>query len=176
MPYFKAVSSAPLNEEQRKELVDELRSQLNDEEPESRPIIFEMPLEGSNKIDVIVVWDSLNNIPYEERDLIVREAYGDTAQQIAQVSGLTCQEAIEQHWLPYAVRPLLRKDELKDKADKVRREMLEAGGIPLPDGHVDLRFPTMKMAEEAHRKLVDMDAKAYWTLMTEIPPAGEYPF
>ena len=46
---------------------------------------------------------------------------------------------------------------------KVRNAMLEEGGIALPSEKVDLRFPTMSMAETAHRHLCEKLPRGYWS-------------
>jgi hypothetical protein len=94
---------------------------------------------------------------------VILDAYGDRRNQIAMAMGVTYHEAIKQQVLPYAVVPMNRRGEA-DPAE-LRRAMLEEGGIALEGGKVELRFPTLAMAETAHQHLVDLLPGGYWSIL-----------
>jgi hypothetical protein len=79
---------------------------------------------------------------------------------------------MEQHLLPYAVVPLVRRGE--GDLGEVRRFVLEEGGIALPSGRVDLRFPTMAMAEEVHRRLCKKLPDGYWSIVQMAAPVASF--
>ena len=93
---------------------------------------------------------------------MILAAYNGSQAQIAQALGVTYQEAIEQQVLPYAVMPMLRRGEIHE--EDVKNAMLAEGGIVRENGKVDLRFPTMALAEQAHRRLADALPKGYWSI------------
>ena len=97
---------------------------------------------------------------------MILAAYKGSKVQIAQALGVTYQEAIEQQVLPYAVVPMIRRGELND--EDVKKAMLAEGGFALENGKVDLRFPTMPLAEQAHKRLTDALPKGYWSIVQTV--------
>jgi hypothetical protein len=153
-----------LTEERRKVLLDKLRNELAERTRTSDLLIFEIPLEQSDKIDVLVVWQAFESLRSEDRTRLILDAYPKTRQRtISLALGVTYQEAMEQALLPYAVRPLMRRGEADP--DELRKVMLEVGGIALPEEKVDLRFPTMAMAEAAYQKLCDRLPGGHWAIV-----------
>ena len=66
-------------------------------------MIFEIPVEQPDRIDVLVVWQEWENVPSMERTNIILEAYTEKDDKLAQAVGVTYEEAMEQQLLPYAV-------------------------------------------------------------------------
>jgi hypothetical protein len=99
---------------------------------------------------------------------MILEAYKtvDAKAQIAQALGVTYQEAIEQQALPYAVVPMIRRGEINE--EEVKKAMIGEGGFALANGKVDLRFPTMLLAEQAHKRLADAMPKGYWSIVQTV--------
>ena len=93
----------------------------------------------------------------------MRKPYGSRRGGVAQALGVTYAEAMEQQLLPYAVVPMVRRGEF-DPAT-VRQAMLDEGGVSLPGDKVDLRFPSMSMAEAAHRRLCQKLPQGYWSIV-----------
>ena len=53
--------------------------------------------------------------------------------------------------------------------------MLEEGGIALNGGKIDLRFPTLAMAEAAHQRLCERLPLGDWTMSWNGAPATRSP-
>lgn len=149
--------------EQRRGVVDQLSKELSGEITPDGPVIFEIPFETSEKFDVLVVWDAWEPFGSEDRSNIILEVYKERKEMIAQALGVTHGEAIEQQVLPYAVIPMVRREEVD--SEKLKRVMIIEGGFALKNGKVDLRFPTMSLAEEAHRRLSDEMPTGYWSIV-----------
>jgi hypothetical protein len=153
-----------LTPQRRAALLERLTEERQRPTPDG-PVVFEIPLEQSDKFDVMVVWQEWESVRSEDRSAIIREAYqGD--QKVAQALGVTYQEAMEQQLLPYAVVPMVRRDEVDP--DKVREAMIQEGGIQLERDRVDLRFPTMAMAEASHQRLVQRLPRGYWSIVQTV--------
>jgi hypothetical protein len=169
MPVIRLTPTAKVFQgEQRQALTEQLAKELAGERIAKGPVIFEIPLEQTDKMDVLVVWEGWKDVPSESRSDIVLEAYKKQQDRISQALGVTYQEAIEQHVLPYAVQPMTRRGEVDPPV--LRAAMLKYGGIALEGDKVDLRFPTLPMAEEAHRKLCDELPKGYWSIVQSVNP------
>jgi hypothetical protein len=131
-------------------------------------VIFEIPLDRSSKRDVIVVWDAFESLASEDRSSIITEAYCEEQAAVSLALGVTYEEALEQQVLPYAIVPKAQTGDVDP--DDMRREMLEQGGFATRQGGVDLRFPTMAMAEQACRHLSEKLPKAYWSIVQSPVP------
>lgn len=156
-----------LGAERRAELAQQLRQELVGHRVADGPVIYEIPLDRSNKLDVVVVWDAFESLASEDRSSIITDAYGDEQAKISLALGVTYEEALEQHVLPYAVVPMTRAEA---DPDELRRAMLEEGAFTARQGIVDLRFPTMAMAEEARRRLCDKLPSGYWSIVQSPVP------
>lgn len=152
--------------EQRKDVVDQLAKELSGETTPNGPVIFEIPFEPPDKFDVLVVWDAWGPFISEDRSNIILGAYKERKPKIAQALGVTYQEAIEQQVLPYAVIPMVRPGEID--LEELKRAMIAEGGLALANGKVDLRFPTMALAEQAHRRISDKLPKGYWSIVQTV--------
>ncbi|HZW35188.1 MAG TPA: hypothetical protein VFF52_30985 [Isosphaeraceae bacterium] len=169
MPVIRGRSTATaVTPERRAQLRERLTRERSGPGTPEGPLIFEIPLEQSDQVDVIVVWNEFQGVRVEDRDRVILDAYQDRRDQIAMAMGVTYQEAIDQHVLPYAVIPMAHRGEV-DLAD-LRKAMLEEGGIALDDGKVDLRFPTLAMAEAAHHRLCERLPQGYWSISQTVAP------
>lgn len=153
--------------ERRQALLEQLSAELAGQATENGPVVFEIPLDLTDKMDVLVVWESWKDVPSEVRSEVILEAYKDKKDKISQALGVTYQEAIDGRLLPYAVLPMTRRGEVDPET--LKAAMLKQGGFALEGGKVDLRFPTLSMAQEAHRRLCDEAPKGYWSIV----PSGE---
>ena len=151
--------------EERAAFLEKLKGEF-EHTTEDGPVIFEIPL-GTDCFDVLVVWEKWADWPSEERSPLILEAYDeDKRKQIAQVMGVTYNEAIQQQLLPYTiVSPpdwndktawlVCNKDEnevLRLRA-RIREAKLANGGMVSPIGKAELRFPTRAMADQVLRKI-----------------------
>jgi hypothetical protein len=164
MPVIRLTPTAPaFRREQRQALLDQLSSELAGQATEKGPVVFEIPLDQTNRMDVLVVWEAWNGVPSEVRSGVILEAYKDKKDAISQALGVTYHEANDQNLLPYAVLPMSRRGEVDPET--LHAAMLKQGGFALDGGKVDLRFPTRTMAQEAHRRLCDELPKGYWSMV-----------
>lgn len=168
MPVIKGKSGRQtLDADRRRTLLESLRSELAGTGKSGGPLIFEIPLEPLDKIDVMVVWKDWRGIRSEDRSDLIFEAYGKPRrQEIAQALGVTYDEAMGQNLLPYSVSPLTREGD--EDPDKIRQAMLDLGAMTLPGDLVQLRFPTLPMAEDAHRQLCKQLPRGYWTIIQDV--------
>jgi hypothetical protein len=169
MPVIRLTTTANVfRNEEREAMVSQLAKELGGEATEQGPVVFEIPLEGTEKIDALVVWEKWKDLPAQIRSEIILAAYREKKDQIAQALGVTYKEAIEQNLLPYGVVPLIRKGDAPEAA--LKDAMKKYGAFTLPGGKVDLRFPTMNMAREVHQRLVDELPKGYWSIVQSPDP------
>ena len=167
MPVIRGPSSVTaLSPDRRSALLEQLRNEIASGGTAGGPVIFEIPLEQSDKMDVLVVWPAFEALRSEDCTTLIMDAFADKADKIAQALGVTYQEALDQQLLPYAVQPMSRSGEA-DPA-KLREAMVNEGGIGLPGGKVDLRFPTAAMAKEAHHRLCERLPNGYWSIVYEV--------
>ncbi|HEX3149391.1 MAG TPA: hypothetical protein VHR66_15060 [Gemmataceae bacterium] len=152
--------------EQRKQVAEQLAMELAGKSIPDGPIIFEIPLDSQGRIDVLVMWEAWKPFSSTDRSNMIIEAYKASNLKIAQALGVTYQEAVEQQVLPYAVLPMIRQGEVNE--EDVKKAMLAEGGILLKSGKIDLRFPTMLLAEQAHKRLTDALPKGYWSIVQTV--------
>jgi hypothetical protein len=171
MPVIRGTSTATvLTADRRNALFEELAQELSGQRVKNGPLIFEIPLEQSNRMDVLVVWEAFEGILSEERTGLILEVYKDQKGKIAQALGVTYGEALEQHLLPYSVVPMTRRG--KADPNELRQAMLDEGAVSTADEKVDLRFPTMAMAESAHQRLCERLPQGYWSIAQSLAPVS----
>ena len=141
-----------LTDDQRKTLLEALVNERAGKSSPEGPVIYEIPLELSDRVDILVVWDAFRDLRSEDRSALILEAYKDQTAKIAQSLGVTRQEALEQFLLPYDVKAFSRFDNVNKS--ELHKAMLDEGGFTLGDGKIALRFPTWAMAEEASLRLM----------------------
>lgn len=141
----------------RKELLDQLTRELAGDSSDSGPVIFEIPLEQSDKFDIMVVWDAWDSLRSEDRTSIIVAAYQGQEETIAQALGVTRQEAIEQKLLPYKVVPMSLG--IVVRGDELTRAIHAEGGLAFKGKRLELRLPTMGLAVAARGRLSKQFAK-----------------
>lgn len=139
-----------LDEGRRNALITRLGLELANKGDVDGPTIFEIPLDQSDRMDVLVVWHEFHDLRAEDRTGLIMQAYGGNAERIAQALGVTQAEAVEQGLLPYRVVAVTQSH--GSAADELKKAMLGEGGF-LTGGDVDLRLPTQTMAIEAIERL-----------------------
>lgn len=173
-----------LTSEKRAAVLAKLKNEFS-QGTKDGPIIFEIPL-GTDCFDVLVIWENLDWIKLrpEERSDLIRDAYDhDKREQIAQASGVTYDEAIQQGLLPYTIVSSFEQNAkfasqacYKDKSaieelmGQIRNAKLANGGIVWPNGKLELRFPTRAMVDAVYAKLsTDPEYKYfYWSVVVEV--------
>jgi hypothetical protein len=173
MPIIKGKSTyTVLNADLRKSLVARLKSEKNIEGPGSpgSPLIFQIPIELSEKYDLLVVWEEWNDVRSDDRTALILDAFEEEKGNISQALGITYAEALEQELLPYQILPNCFFEDVSP--EKIKDALLSEGGISLHNGEVvDLRFPTKIMAETAYRNLQKKLPHGFWSIVWN-PSAG----
>ena len=163
MPVIRGeIKVRPLTTRQRKTLLKQLVKELAGEPTTEGPIIFEIPLEQSDRRDVLVVWDAMGDLRSEDRTDLILEAYKPRADKIAQAVGVTRREAIEHGWLPYQVKPASIGPSLAGNLQELKKAMLDQGGFVLDGDNVVLRLPSFAMAEYAAQRLMSRVPEQQW--------------
>ena len=152
-----------LPREQRLQFVSDLQNVIQNPSAIG-PVIFEIPFAGS-RYDVMVVWDKWKGIRPDERAEIISEAYSDRTVDVGHAMGVTYDEAMQDHLLPYQIQPCAREGEA-DPA-KLRKAMLDEGAISLGEGKLELRFPTSGMAKAAYDRLTKNIPAGHWALVVD---------
>jgi hypothetical protein len=177
-----ATTTTTLAPEVRERLLTQLKNEFN-KSTESGPVIFEIPL-GTECFDVLVVWQEWAKVQSaEDRTRLILDVYGEKQKEIAQALGVTYEEAIQQQLLPYTIVSSFEtndklawlacgKDEgeVKKLLADIRSDKLANGGIVLPSGKVELRFPTRALTDSTRDKLraADTRYKDYWSVAVEV--------
>jgi len=166
----------------REHLADLLVKELMGERSRMGPVIFELPTDQPDQVDVIAVWEAWKSLPTEARSEVVRDAYDRFARVLessihqidpskpreplvptpASVTCATWEDLTTFDVLPYKVQPTAGEDEV-DPED-VRLLMIEAGAIWTPSG-VQLRFPTKEMATDVYARLMKEMPEARWSIV-----------
>jgi len=161
----------------RQSLLAKLQGEIKGPGAPGGPVIFEIP-EGTETIDVLVVWEDEDwaKSRSEERTALIRDAYTDMPERVIQALGATYDEALQQELLPYAVVSQFEHEKMRllafrDRADEVLRRIRtakrEQGGFDLPNGNVELRFPTREMADQAQIALLQKHCELNWRVVPE---------
>jgi len=185
MPVIRIDTTATptLTPEKRASLLVKLKNEF-DQDTEHGPVIFQIPL-GTDCMDVLVVWEDQDwvKLTSEERSRLILDAYDDDKrEQIAQASGVTYDEAMQQQLLPYTIVSTFEKEptfasrafgnnknEIEKLMAKIRDAKRANGGMVLPDGKIELRFPTRAMLDNVFTKLREADKEHdfYWSVVIE---------
>ncbi len=185
MPVIRVDDKIALPASVHDSLLERLKNEVEGQSTENGPVIFEIPLEryegeGHEIIDVLVVWEEWRGVLSEYRSNLILEAYGDEREKIAQPLGVTYEEVVQQQLLPYTIVSMFEEDKKflslvcqspTEKADKILSDVREAkrsiGGIVLPNGKLELRFPTWAMAESVCNALLGNEKyrDLYWRIL-----------
>ena len=184
MPVFQ-VPAARISPVLRQSLLERLKRERREPSASGEPLIFEMPVEEPDRIEILVVWHDWENVPSLERTNIILEAYEDKRDKLAQAVGATYDEAMQQQLLPYSVvsrfelspkfRSLVFPDpsEADARLAAIRKAMLETGGVERVGGKVELRFPTRELAEQALSALLARLPNDNWLIQYAAGPVSE---
>lgn len=160
-----------LTDDRRNELVGKLRNELlgksglNGEAVFEAPLVFEIPLELSDRKDILVVWQAFDNVRAEDRTAIIMEAYQGQGLKIAQELGVTLEEALDQGLLSYCVVPRATPDEAD--GNEIVAAMRREGAVPI-GSELHLYFPNLEMANEATGRLFERVPKGRWEVRNAI--------
>jgi hypothetical protein len=166
----------------REHLADLLVKELMGERSRMGPVIFELPTDQPDQVDVIVVWEAWTSLPTQVRSEVVRDAYDRFARVLessthqlnpskprellvptpASVTCATWEDLTTFDLLPYKIQPLAGEDEVD--LEDVRLLMIEAGAIWTPFG-VQLRFPNKEMATDVYARLMEEMPEARWSIV-----------
>ena len=134
-------------------------------EPNGEPLVVELPMFKSNRLQAVVVWSEWDRVPWAERGQLIVNAYSQAAPDrvslLTLVTGLSWDEADSNAFFKYKVVPAYRAGEANDAA--VRNAMIEEGAYVAPSG-VRLRFFDRAAAEIAHQRLTVKVPNAHWAL------------
>ena len=164
MPVIRGRSSeTKLADDRRNSLLERLVAEREEKAAPGGPVIFEIPLDQPEKLNVMVVWDEWEGVRSEDRTQLIQEAIRTKQMISLSPLGVTYQEAIEQGVLPFRVR-LKFGPQPKFTEEKVRTACLSVGGFAGPEGSVELRFPTRTTAEEAVKQLKKRLSGSQWVV------------
>ena len=154
------------------ELARELERDPSPEEPFAQPIIFERDVPQTKTVHVTVVWEKWRSVGIDARDRIIMQAYEkifpDKVDQITIAMGMTTDEAVDVGLLPYGIEPMVRAGELTD--EQVRTMMRNEGAVETPSG-LQLRFPSLELANRAYERLAAGSDQKHWSIVHILPPA-----
>jgi len=145
------------------QLVAELRKAIEEPSPIG-PAIFEIPFAGT-RYDILVVWEQWEDVQPDERSEVIFEAYSGRSVEIAQAMGVTYQEAMQDHLLPYQIEPRPRPGEVAPA--ELRAAMLGEGAISVGKERLELRFPTRRMANAAYERLETKAPAGRWSFVVD---------
>ena len=75
MPVIRLTSKAPaFRREQHQALLEMLTSELAGKTTEKGPVVFEIPLDHSDKVGVVVAWEAWKDVPSEVQSTVILEA------------------------------------------------------------------------------------------------------
>ena len=152
-----------LSDERRRSLLHRLVAERNGGPVQGGPVIFEIPLDQPDKLDVMVVWDEWEGVRSEDRTELINEAYKDRPGVLTLALGVTYDEAIEQGVLPFRARLRFVKQPSFTE-EQLRTACLSSGGFLRPEGIMELRFPTQTIAEEAVQQLKERLPGSEWVV------------
>ena len=157
---------------------------IRDEEQPDGPVIFEVTIENTDFVQVIVVWDGWSDLSADARTQIVSEAYrqqegqvtdGVNLDRISTIIPVTVSQALEMGVLPYHVQCSVHRS--ADNYEEVRQLMKSQGAIETETG-TELRLPTIQMAREARDRLQDatrnMVPEVMWQISQQMDRIIDY--
>ncbi len=164
MPLIRGRSSGTkLSDDRKKSLFERLVAERQGKAVLGGPVIFEIPLDQLDKLDVMVVWDEWEGVRSEDRTQLIEAVYKDKEDALALALGVTYKEAIEQGVLPFRVR-LRFGPQPKLTEEEIRTAQLSVGGFAGHQASVELRFPTQTTAEEAVQLLKERLPGSEWVV------------
>lgn len=161
MPVIRGRPSMPAaTPERRAQLQARLEAELSGPGTADGPLIFEMPRDQSDQVDVIIIWDEFEGVRADDRDGVIFDAYGERRDQLGMVTGASRREAGEQSLLPYLVRPAHCPFD-----EELRQLMIAEGALVGDDGKLELRLPSESMAIAAVDHLRKHAPETHWEVV-----------
>ena len=152
-------------------LVDDLARRLTAPAGLNEPFILQDRIPQSKTRHAVVIWDRWDGMDRVERSKIILDAYKKSGilhnDSITVAMGLTQQEALQMGFLPYSIVTARRESE-PVKLENMRTAMEKAGGVQVRTGALlQLRFPTLELAQEAYTLLAKKIPGPYWLIQQE---------
>ncbi len=142
------VERRPLTDEKRDALRRGLSAELGSAPATGEgPVLFEIPIDGTEQFDVIAVWGDWDGVHANDRAAILLDAYRATGREPSLVMGVTSDEAKDRGLLPWRVR-LIDGDLNGFPAERITEVSRKAGGFLVRDGRYEFRVPTERLATE----------------------------
>jgi hypothetical protein len=149
----------------------------HDSSDHSQPLILENRVAQTKSVHLVVIWDFWADMASAERATIIREAAARSkhfrGSSITLALGVTSDEALRSGFLPFAIVATHRqKDPVS--SDALAHALAKAPGVPVRIGdRLQLRFPTLDMAENAYRQLSQEVPGPYWAIVQDQTPAAD---
>ncbi|MBY0524616.1 MAG: hypothetical protein K2R98_14525 [Gemmataceae bacterium] len=158
----------------RDQIVETLARELEKPGEVGEPLIFENPIQFTDKFFVVVIWSAWAGLAWSQRPAVILDAYRKYDQEhpeakksarITTASGMTWEEADLAAFFPYSIAPNAHSGMVDP--EEVKKVMLEEGGIETPTG-TKLRFKLRESAEKAYSRLEKKLPSAGWALIQVI--------
>ena len=176
MPVIRSSTHTPSGADEHqliREIVAEIGTPLDPNQPLRQPIIVENELGQTKTLHVAVIWERWKLVPGGDRARIIMRAYEDAesnrADQITIALGATFAEAIDLGLLPYGVVSTIKQDD-GVPMDELRSLMCDEGDVQTSSGPT-LRFPSEELASATCQRLGDKSKREYWALVHYPVPA-----
>lgn len=152
-------------------LTDELIERIKAPNAIDAPYILQDRVAQTRSRHVAVIWNRWKDIDRSHRSKFIIDAYEKAgvlgADSVMVAIGLTEQEAMQMGYLPYSIVTLRKSSDPVSPA-QLKQAMQSIGGVHLRDGsHLQLRFPTQELAQEAYRQLAQKIPGPYWAIQGE---------
>ena len=159
--------SAPANGK----LVGELAGRPNAAADLDEPFVLQDRIPQTGTRHVVVIWDRWHALDRVGRSKVILDAYQKAGilgkDSISVALGLTQQEAMQMGYLPYSIITM-RKDSDPVSPERLKQAVESVGGVHVRTGSlVQLRFPTVGLAQEAYRQLTQKIPGPYWAIQHE---------
>ncbi|HEY8667012.1 MAG TPA: hypothetical protein VIL86_10120 [Tepidisphaeraceae bacterium] len=155
----------------KSKLVDELAKRVKAPEALDEPFVLQDRIPQTRTRHVVVIWDRWSEMDRAERSNVILDAYCKAGvlgkDSITVAMGLTQQEAMQMGYLPYSI-VAMRKPSDPVTLERLKQAMESAGGVHVRTGSLlQLRFPSLDLAQEAYRQLIQGVPGPYWAIQHE---------
>ncbi len=155
----------------RHPLVDRLATRISGTPSLDEPYIIQDQIPQTRSRHVVVIWDAWARMPRAERGRVIADAFeGAGIQDAIRVAlGLTQQEAAGTGYLPYQIVANWKKSDGESVFKALKRAIEDVPGVHIRTGSsVDLRYPTLELAQEGYRHLSAAIPGPYWAIVKEV--------
>jgi hypothetical protein len=158
----------------RHPLIDQLATRLRQGETLEEPYVLQDRVGQTRTRHAVVIWNAWLNEDRQTRSHIIVEAFslaGKIAADTLTVAlGLSQREAMEYGYLRFQVQGLWKKEDGAALRAQIRRAVDATPGVHIRTGtSVELRYPTLDLAQEAYRQLSERIPGPYWVIAVEQP-------